>query len=48
MNFNRVSPNKRMQAARASGIWYVHSMLTGVDEVPLLSAAIAREPDAGR
>ena len=37
-----------MQAARASGVWYGHSMLTGVDKVPLLSVASAREPDAGR
>jgi len=41
-------PNKRMQAARASDIWYGHSMLTGVDKVPLLGRGDAREPDAGR
>ena len=43
-----VPPNKRMQAARAKAIWYVHSMLTGVDKVPLLSRGDAREPDADR
>ena len=41
-------PNKRMQAARAKAIWYGHSMLTGVDKVPLLGRGNAREPDAGR
>jgi hypothetical protein len=44
----RSSPNKRMQAARANAIWYGHSMLTGVDKVPLLGRGDAREPDAGR
>ena len=43
-----VAPNKRMQAARAKAIWYGHSMLTGVDKVPLLGRGDAREPDAGR
>jgi hypothetical protein len=37
-----------MQAARASAIWYGHSMLTRVDKVPLISRGDAREPDAGR
>jgi hypothetical protein len=37
-----------MQAARAKAIWYVHSMLTGIDKVPLLGLGDAREPDAGR
>jgi hypothetical protein len=37
-----------MQAARASGIWYGQSMLTGLDKVPLLGCGDAREPDAGR
>jgi hypothetical protein len=41
-------PNKRMQAARASGIWYGHSMLTRFDKVPLLGHGDAREPDASR
>ena len=41
-------PNKRMQAARAKAIWYGHSMLTGVDKVPLLGRGNAREPDANR
>ena len=44
----RSSLNKRMTAARASGIWYGHSVLTGVDEVPLISRGDAREPDADR
>ena len=43
-----LAPNKRMQAARASAIWYGHSMLTRVDKVPLISRGDAREPDAGR
>jgi hypothetical protein len=43
-----MSPNKRMQAARAKAIWYGHSMLTRVDKVPLISRGDAREPDAGR
>jgi hypothetical protein len=43
-----VPPNKRMQAARAKAIWYVHSMLTGIDKVPLLGRGDAREPDASR
>jgi hypothetical protein len=37
-----------MQAARANAIWYVYSMLTGVDKVPLLGRGDAREPDANR
>ena len=48
MSFNPVSPNNRMQAARANAIWYGHSMLTGVDKVPLLDGSDAREPDANR
>ena len=44
----RLPPNKRMQAARANAIWYVRSMLTGIDKVPLLGRGDAREPDAGR
>lgn len=43
-----MSPNKRMQAARASAIWYGRSMLTRVDKVPLLDGSDAREPDASR
>jgi hypothetical protein len=43
-----VPPNKRMQAARASGNWYGFSMLTGIDKVPLISRGDACEPDAGR
>jgi hypothetical protein len=43
-----VSPNKCMQAARANATWYGQSMLTGVDKLPLLSAASSREPDADR
>jgi hypothetical protein len=43
-----VSPNKRMQAARANAIWYGHSMLTRVDKVPLISRGDALEPDASR
>ena len=43
-----MSPNKRMQAARANAIWYGHSMLTRVDKVPLLDGSDAREPDASR
>jgi len=41
-------PNKRMQATRAKAIWFFQSMLTGIDNVPLLGLASAREPDAGR
>jgi hypothetical protein len=43
-----VTPNKRMQAARAKAIWYGHSMLTRVDKLPLLGRGDAREPDANR
>ena len=43
-----LSPNKRMQAARAKAIWYGHSMLARVDKLPLLTGSDAREPDAGR
>jgi len=43
-----LSPNKRMQAARAKAIWYGHSMLTHIDKVPLLDGSDAREPDASR
>lgn len=40
--------HKRMQAARAKAIWYGHSMLKGLDNVPLLGRGDSREPDAGR
>ncbi len=45
---NRLSapPNKCMQAAWAKAIWFGHSMLTPVDEMPLISRGDAREPDA--
>ena len=41
-------PNKRMQATRASALWYGRSMLTLVNKVPLISRGDAREPDACR
>ncbi len=44
----RPASNKRMQAARANAIWYVHSMLASIDKVPLLGLASARESDANR
>ena len=40
--------NKRMQAARATAIWYGRSVLTGIDKVTLLGRGDAREPDANR
>jgi hypothetical protein len=40
-----MTANKRMQAARASAIWYGHSMLTRVDKLPLFGCgeAITKE-----